>query len=201
MTADRLILLSKFLGSRFRDLARKEGRQGYPFRYFIDLQKTKYQLPVSLFCDGYKDHRHMIDIQGVARLGLSRTRELLTEIRAFPEHAEIYRIDWCVDIWDVSPWEVASTFLLLRARDCKMWREKGVTTFYPHFTRTREVRIYDRLTLMRKKRDPRAAMARRGDTLTRVEVQQNGQGVLHRNFRDKQKDSIETCSSEEFACG
>ena len=188
MPVDDLVLMSRFLSSKFRDLAREEGDQGFGYRYVIDLRDSPYQLPVKLYHDGFHDHINKIEFQGVARLGLSRTQEIAEEVLVFPQYSRIFRIDLCVDIWGISPWELAATSLFLHSQNYRVYRELGVTTFYPKFSKkTRIVRFYDRLARMRQLRDPCTALAKRGDSLTRVEVQLTASGVLHPNFRDIQE--------------
>src|ERR1700720_4289152 len=95
---DKLSLLSNKIEKEFLDLARAQGLARGGYKNFIDLRKTGYNLPVILHCNGRHNGIHKIEMVGVARLGLRRTRKILKLILGHLSAARIYRIDLCTDI-------------------------------------------------------------------------------------------------------
>src|SRR5260221_493762 len=77
---DKLILLSAKIEKVFLDLAREEVFVRYGYKNVIDLRQTRHKLPIILYCDGRHNGLHKIELVGVARLGLRRTRKILKMI-------------------------------------------------------------------------------------------------------------------------
>jgi integrase len=69
-------LLSNTIEKAFLDLAREERSARGGNGHVINLRQTRYNLPVVLYCDGRHNGIHKIELVGVARMGLRRTRKI-----------------------------------------------------------------------------------------------------------------------------
>jgi len=184
MPADKLILLCPWLRKSIRKLV-KEG--GFPigrYRNFLDLSKTDPSLPVRLSCGGSINNVNKIELNGVAKLGLTRTREIIESICGGTSRVKIYRIDWAVDILDISPSQLAASCRFQGIQSSAFFQSRLGTTYYPHRSKERTVLIYDKLKLLRSRHNPAANGYKQDQQLTRLEVQFRGKGVPIRSFDD-----------------
>jgi hypothetical protein len=182
--ADKVILLSRTIRSRYLQLAREKGERKGGYSRFIDLRKTPEKLPALLFCGGIHNGIHKLQFVGVAQLGLSRVREIASQIFGDLRFVRISRIDWCVDLWGISVLDFALYCRLTRAQNCKVVRSRSGISFYLGNSKQRVLLIYDRLARLQAIRDPLAEYYSTSDQITRVEVQLRGRGLPYRRLRD-----------------
>src|SRR6267143_2028903 len=107
MPADKLILLSDNLRSEFERLVKEKGHPKGKYSHFLDLRKTRFRLPVRIFCDGSFNGTNKLEFIRVARLGLSRIERIVKEICGNLLNPKIYRLDWAVGLLGKSPWDLA----------------------------------------------------------------------------------------------
>jgi hypothetical protein len=184
MPADALVLLSPDIIPEFQTLAEKKGKRIGGWARYLDLSETVFELPVRLFCRGIHDGTNKLQFVDVAELGLTRTREIAKTICKRLNSVTISRIDWCVDLWKISPIDLALYCRLGRARNCAFEKSHKGITFYPRRSRARSDLIYDRLARLRAIGDPLADYYTLGDKMTRVEVQMKGKGIPFRSFSE-----------------
>jgi hypothetical protein len=153
--ADKLILLSRHIEEKFLRLAKNQPPSGR-YSNFVDLQKTEFRYPVKLYCGGRFDERNKIEFVGVAKLGLSETSRIVESICGYSFFATIHRIDWAVDIMDISAWQFGLSCKIPHVQTSKFYKNRSGVSFYPHASRERTLLIYDRLSYLRSRHDPRA---------------------------------------------
>jgi hypothetical protein len=180
---DKLILLATFIADEFLQLARERGVRKWGYRYVINLLETSFALPLILFCDGLRDGRHKVEVLGVARLGLLRTRRLLRKVLGHLSGARIYRIDLCTDILGVPVHDLADMFSISRVQNIKIFRKRGAWSFYLQNSAHKTVVLYDKAKQLRATRNPAADMLGPNDQLSRIEVQLSGPAVPFRKIR------------------
>jgi hypothetical protein len=180
---DKLILLSGKIEKIFLDLAREAGFARYGYKNVIDLRQTRHELPIILHCDGRHDGIHKIELVGVARLGLRRTRKILKMILGHLSAARIYRIDLCTDISGLRVWDLAEVILASRSQNFRIFNNRSGVSFYLQNSAHKTILLYDKLKQLAAKGDPLADTFRRGEYLTRIEVQLKGRGVPFKKIR------------------
>jgi hypothetical protein len=180
---DKLILLSKTIDKTFLDLAREQGSARGGYKNVLDLHKTRYNLPVIIHCDGRHSGIHKIEVVGVSRLGLQRTRKLLKIILGHLSDARIYRIDLCADIPGLWVWDLAEAVFVSRTQNFKIYNSRRGASFYLQNSAHKTILLYDKVKQLEAKGDHLAATFRSGEYLTRIEVQLKGRGVPFREIR------------------
>lgn len=73
---------------------------------------------------------HKIELVGVARLGLRRTRKILKILLSHFSGARIYRIDLCTDIPGLWVWDLAGIAIVARSQNFKIYNNRAGATFY-----------------------------------------------------------------------
>jgi hypothetical protein len=180
---DKLIVLSPSIEDVFHDLARKQGVRKWGYGHVLDLRQTDHKLPIVLYCDGMSDGRHKMEVVGIARLGLRRTRKLLKKVLGHLSKARIYRIDLCVDLLGVSVWDLAAIFSVSRAQNYRIFRKRGAVSFYVQNSTNKTIVLYDKAREQLAKGNIWANMLQLGDDLTRVEVRLTGRAVPFKKIR------------------
>lgn len=181
---DKLIVLGSRIRRTVADIAVREGWPTTGYECCVDLRETELKLPVRLYYHGKRNGIHKAELIGVARLGLSLTRKILGELFSNLSELKIYRIDLCADVLGVSPWFFVANTRLPRSQNFALYRSRGAVSFYIEFSKQRKIVFYDRLRLLRKDGDALAAIFRRPDELTRIEVQLMGSAVPFKRFAD-----------------
>lgn len=182
--ADKVVLLSHFIESKYLKLAREKGKPTSGYSRFIDLRKTPEELPVLLYCGGIHNGIHKLQFVDVGHLGLSRTRKIAKTIFGDLRSVRIFRIDWCIDLWGYSALDVARYCRLARVQNCSVICSRSGITFYLRDSKEHVLLIYDRLDRLRSIRHPLAECCSSDDQVTRVEVQLRGRGLPFRRLRD-----------------
>jgi hypothetical protein len=177
MPVDKLVLLSEEIQPKLTRFALKKGKPRGGYAHFVDLQKSKFQLPVLLHCGGIYGGINKIEFTTVAKLDLRQTTDILKYICGSLHGLRIFRIDFAVDIQGISVWELASCCRVAHVQKSAFFRSRGGVSFYPHLSRERALLIYERLKRLRSRRDPLADSFRGINHLTRIEVQFRGKGV------------------------
>jgi hypothetical protein len=177
MPADKLILLSRNVTSKFEWAVKTKGRPKGKYSHFLDLQKTLYAQPVRLYLGGSFNGTNKLEFVRVATLGLSRVEQIVKDICGDLLGPIICRLDWAVDLSDNSAWDLAASCRVSGIQSSRFYCSRGCPSFYPHFSRDRTILIYDRLRRLRLKGEPLAQVFREDDQLTRIEVQFRGRGV------------------------
>lgn len=180
---DKLILLSDQVEAVFLYLAREQGSARGGYGHVIDLRQTRHQFPVILYCDGRHNGKHKIELVGVARLGLRRTREILKMILGHLSAALIYRIDLCTDILGLRVWDLAEVVFVSRSQNFKIYNNRGGVTFYLKGSAYKTILLYDKVKQLKAKGDPLADTFSPDEYLTRIEVQLKGRGVPFKKIR------------------
>jgi hypothetical protein len=180
---DKLDLLSDKIEEEFLNLAREEGSARGGYNHVLDFRQTRFKIPVIIFCDGRHSGIHKIEVVGVARLGLRRTRKILKMILGHLSAARIYRIDLCADISDLRVWDLAEVVLVSRSQNFKIYNNRGGVTFYLKNSANKTILLYDKVKQLTAKRDPLADTFSPGEYLTRIEVQLKGRGVPFKKIR------------------
>lgn len=181
---DKLILLSRRINSRFEELALDDGEKKGGYSGVIDLRETKYKIPARLHCRGYYNGIHKLEFIEVASLGLQRVLEITKIVFGSIEHAKICRIDLCVDICGKSVEFFVGNCLIPKVQNYKIFRSRGVISYYPQVSADRTTLFYNKLAELKAKQSPRTFEFEPRDTLTRIEVQLKGAGVLHKRLKD-----------------
>jgi hypothetical protein len=180
---DKLILLSNTIEKAFLDLTREEGSARGGYRYVLDFRQIRYKIPVIIYCDGRHSGIHKIEVVGVARMGLRRTRKILKMILGHLSAVRIYRIDLCTDIPGIWVWDLAEIVLVSRSQNFKIYNNRGGVTFYLQNSAHKTILLYDKVKQLTAKGDPLADTFGPGEYLTRVEVQLKGRGVPFKKIR------------------
>jgi hypothetical protein len=184
--ADRLELLSDHIEERFRTFAKIHGRAAGGYAYYVDLAKTKAKLPVRLYCDGRHTRINKIQFEDVAHLGRRMVRTIVREICGDLLHVKIYRLDLCVDI-GMPLLDLALYCRLARVHNCRIERSGPTFTFYLQYSKNRKILFYDKIAQLRSKHPSAADRFRKGENLTRVEVQLRASALPYRRFADIEK--------------
>jgi len=183
--ADKLILLSQVVKRSFRLLVEEQGHPKGGYRGFLDLSRTKLNLPVRLYCGGMRNGINKIEFIDVARLGLAQTEIIAKAIcGGLDQRVRISRIDWAVDILGLSAWDLAASCRVSGTQNSAFYRSRSGVSFYPHQSRKHAIPIYERLRHLRAKHNPLATVFLFDDHLTRFEIQLRGGGVPIRRFID-----------------
>jgi hypothetical protein len=180
---DKLILLCVSVAETFYQLAREKGVRRWGYGHVIDLRQTNYALPAILYCDGIHNGRHKIEIVDAGRVGRRRALKIIKRIAGNLSGVRICRIDFCVDLFGISVWDLARVCYIGRAQSYQIYRTRKGDTVYLQRTDARTVQIYDKGKLLRLRKHPRARMLRPGEHLTRIEVQLKGGGVPLKKLR------------------
>jgi hypothetical protein len=180
---DKLIVVSQGIQESFLDLAREEGSARYGYERVINLRRTRYKLPVILYCNGRYNSIHKIEIVGVAQLGLRRTRKILKMILGHLSAARIYRIDLCADIPGIWVWDLAEMILVSRSQNFRIYSNRGGASFYLQNSFDKTILLYDKAKQLAAKGEALAKPYRTGEHLTRIEVQLKGRGVPFKKIR------------------
>jgi hypothetical protein len=183
MPADKLVLLSsQSVAKHFRSLAQEKGDRKWGYAKVVDLRKTDAQLPVMLYCDGYLNGINKIHFIDVAHLGLTRVREIATEIFGNIDRLNISRIDWCVDL-GITLADLALYCRVARAQNCRHDRSRSGQTFYLKFSEACTIYMYDKLGQLKAIGDPIVRKFHVEAPWTRVEVQYKCGRVPVREFK------------------
>jgi hypothetical protein len=140
---DKLIVLSGSISEPFYELARQGGINKWGYKYVIDLRLPPNRLPAILFCEGIHNGRHKVVVVGVASLGRRRAVGIIRKITGHLSGVRIYRIDFCVDLFGVSVWDLARVCYIGRAQGYQIYRTRKGDTVYLQRTGARTVLIYD----------------------------------------------------------
>ncbi len=184
MPIDKLILLAPSIEKKFVELARRSGTRKGGYERFLDLQKSEFELPVRLYCMGFRDGTNKIELVDPATLGLSRTKEIVKLICGRWYRPTICRIDCAVDIIGIPAREVAACCRVSKVQTTGFFHSRGRVSIYPHLSKPRALLIYEKLKDLRAKHHPFADAFSDDECLTRFEVQFRGKGVPFRDFRD-----------------
>jgi hypothetical protein len=188
MPVDRLELICDRIKWPLLKLAREKGKPSGGYRYFLDLAKTEPKLPVKLYCDGRHSGIHKIQFEDVAHLGLTMVRKVTDEIFGNPHHVRIYRIDICADIYGMSLLDLALYCRVARAQNCCVERSRSGITFYLRYSKNFKILFYDKIAQLRSRQPSTADWFRKGEMLTRIEVQMRGRSALpYWRFADIEK--------------
>jgi hypothetical protein len=182
MPADKLILLSRNVTSKFACAVKTKGHPKGKYSHSLDLRKTAYALPVRLYWGGSFNGTNKLEFIRVATLGLSCVEEIVKNICGNLLEPKICRVDWAVDLLGMNPWDLAACCRVSGIQSCRLYHSRGGDSFYPHFSRDRALLIYEKLKRLRSQGDPLAEVFRKDDQLTRLEVQFRGKGVPIREF-------------------
>lgn len=183
MPIDKLEVLCKTITDDFWRIARRESSRG-GYAHFIDLNKTEFRLPVLLYCGGIYSGIHKIVFDRVSRLSLRRIKKILRLICGKLRRVKIYRIDWAIDIPGISAWGIHQHCRVSGVQKSAFFRSRLGDSFYPHFSHTRKILIYDKAS--QGKLDHTSASYKRSapDSRTRLEVQLSGTGLPFRKFTE-----------------
>jgi hypothetical protein len=180
---DKLILLSDKIDREFLNLAREQGSARGGYAHVMDLRQTRYDFPIVLYCDGRHNGKHKIEVVGVARLGLRRTRQILRIIVGHLSGARIYRVDLCTDIPGLWVWDLAEVVFVSRSQNFKIYNNRGGVTFYLQISAHKTIVLYDKIKQLAAKGDSIADAFRPSEYLTRIEVQLKSRGVPFKKIR------------------
>ncbi len=171
---DKLTVLCTQIRDRIRELVLKEGDREGGFERCLDLRDTKRKLPVRVYYNGRYNGINKAEVIGTAKLGLPRILKILEAI--FPDLADvrIYRIDFAIDLLGIP----VSFFLvnchIARVQNFRFYRSRRALSLYLKSSSLRTLLVYDKGRMLKQKKDPMARILRRGDCLTRVELQLKG---------------------------
>ncbi len=182
MPIDKLEVLCKTVTPELRRIVgRESGRNGYA--HFVDLNETDFRLPVLLYCGGTYNGVNKIVFDKVSRLSLRRIKTILRLICGKLRRAWIYRIDFALDLRHLSAWQLAGYCRVSRVQKSAFFRSRTGDSYYPQFSSTRKLLIYDKASKAQVDRNLTFKASSR-DRLTRVEVQLRGAGVPFRKFTE-----------------
>jgi hypothetical protein len=185
MPCDKLIFLSHHIRPSFLQRARKSPPGG-GYAHVVAENSADWDFPVRLHCDGSHNGIHKLEFVGVAKLGLTRTQEIAEEILGDISRVTIARIDLCVDL-QVPFRKLAQSVQIARVQNFAAYRSRLGSSIYPQRSNQKTILLYERLKLLRSRRDPWAEAFGRHEHLTRLEVQFRGKGVPIRRFVDIRK--------------
>lgn len=181
---DKLVLLCRLIKRNVETLALEDGSPGAGYERCIDLRGTKLKLPVKLFYRGHYNHINKIEVIGVAGLGLPLTQKILGTVVPDVNRLKIYRIDLCVDVLGLSPWFFVTNAQISRRQNYALYRSRGAVSYYLEFSKQRKIVFYDRLKLLRRKKNPLANIFAAEDRVTRIEFQLMGAAVPYKRFAE-----------------
>jgi hypothetical protein len=141
---DKLMLIGPRMRGIIVYLAQTHGVRDSRYKRRLDLRRTKLQLPAIVFYRGRRTGVHKLEILGVARLGLSKTQEVIAAV--FPGLAEprIVRVDFCVDFSGEPVCALASSLYAPGAQNVATYKGRGGDTVYVRRSRRKSVLVYDR---------------------------------------------------------
>lgn len=181
---EKLLVLTPSISGSWREYAVRNGQQRWGYRYVADLRKSRAELPVILYIGGLHDHKYAasgpvnkVEVVGVAKLGLRRTIEILERIIPDLSQAKMYRIDLAVDVTGTKVWDLAETCSVQHAQNFRIFRKKGVVSYYPQNSKRRTIVIYNKGYQLGLQQPP-------GQELTRFEIQLSGSGVPFKKVRN-----------------
>lgn len=187
MPVDRLELLSNGVKWPYLKLAKEKGKRSGGYHHFIDLPKTNAGPGVKLYCEGRYGGIHKIQFENVAHLGLRMVRKIAEEIFGDLKDVKIYRVDFCVDINGISQLDLALYCRVARAQNCCVLRSRSGVTFYLRYSKNFKLLFYDKIAQLRSRQPLTPEWFRKGELLTRVEVQLRGAALPFRRFADIEK--------------
>jgi hypothetical protein len=181
---DKLILLSDKIEEEFLTLAREKGYARGGFDHVVDLQRTQIKMPVILHCDGRYNGKHLVELVGVARLGLKQTQKLLEMVIGDISAARIFRIDFCADMPGIRVWDLAEIILVSRTQNFRIYHSRRGTSFYLQISAEKTIHLYEKVKQVAAKGNADAKLLyTAGEQVTRIEVQLKGRGVPFKEFR------------------
>jgi hypothetical protein len=166
MPADRLELLSHEIRPKYLQLAIDQGVRKGGYQSVVELP----ELSAVLHCRGYWNGIHKLVFRNVSHLGYTYCKNVAAEIFGQLANPTISRVDWCVDL-DIPLLDLALYCRLGRVQNCRTDRSRTGPTFYPSFSTTRTVLLYNKLRELESKHDPILKSYVVRGPLTRVEVQ------------------------------
>lgn len=182
MPVDKLILLSTRIERKFKKLAFK-GRPRGGYRYFTDLRRTKYRLAILLYYCGRFSGVSKLEVLEVGKLGFTRVWKIVKQICGSLWLVRIFRIDFAVDLPNVSAAELAAHCRVAGVQSSAIFRSRGGVSYYPYRSRHKTLLVYERKRRLLAMRDPLAQLYKRDAHLTRLEIQLRGKkGVPIRQF-------------------
>jgi hypothetical protein len=182
MSVDKLILLCPTVDPDFIELVMKEGLPKGKFKKCLDLRGTTHRLPVRLSCDGAYNKNKKVEFFDVAQLGLAYVEDTVRTICGSFTGVTVCRVDVCVDLLNLSPWDLAAACEVPGAKVSMFYRNSSGDSFYPQVSHDKTVLFYDKLRLARSRHDPFAKMFKFDDCMCRVELQFRGRGVAIKEF-------------------
>jgi hypothetical protein len=185
MPCDKLILLSHHIRAAILRRARQCPPAG-GYAHVVPANSEDWDIPVRVSCDGSHNGINKLEFVGVAKLGLTRTQEIAEEILGDISRVTMARIDLCVDL-EIPFQELAPSVHVARVQNFAAYRSRLGSSIYPQRSNQKTILIYERLRLLRSRRDPWAEAFGRREHLTRLEVQFRGKGVPIRRFVDIRK--------------
>jgi hypothetical protein len=127
---DKFTVLCVSIAALFYKLACEKGVRRWGYRHVLDLRQTNNALPVILYCDGVHDGRHKIEFVDVGRVGRQRVLEIIEQVTGGLSGVRIYRIDFCVDVFGISVWDLARICYVRRAQNFQIFRTRKGDTVY-----------------------------------------------------------------------
>jgi hypothetical protein len=163
---DKLVLITRNIKPSIEELIRNKNKPGGYYANSLDLSKTHLKLPVRIYLDGRYNHKSKIQIDGIAKLGLKGTKNILKRICDTGLWGlKINRIDLAVDLEDFDACELAECCRVRGAQKSVIYHSRTGDSFYIQYSFIRKILIYDK----------RAGIAR-------LEVQLRARGVPITNF-------------------
>ncbi len=167
MPADRLELLSHRIRTKYLDFAIDAGTRKGGYEYVVELPK----MSAVLHCRGQRDGVHKLVFRNVSHLGYTYCENVVQEVFGESSWVRISRVDWSVDLLGIPLLDFAFYLRLGRLQNCRIDRSRTGTTFYPRFSKSRTVLLYDKIAERKSKHDPIFVRYDVRGPLTRVEVQ------------------------------
>ena len=185
--ADKLVVLSPTIIERFQAIAEQEGVPTSGYMKRVNLGATsllEIPVPAVLYYKGKYTGAHKLSIENVANLGLTQTRNIICQVFGSEPDIRLLRLDWCLDIPDISVLDFALYCRLAGAQSCAFEKSRKGVTFYLRRSRQVSLLIYDRIARLRAIRDQSARYYSDSDRITRIEIQLKSKGLPFRMFSE-----------------
>jgi hypothetical protein len=167
MPADRLELLYPTVRPKYLDFATKKGVRKGGYAHVVELP----EMSLALHCSGYWNGINKAVFRDPAHLGYTFCGNAAREIFGQLANPRVSRVDWSVDIFGTPLLDLALYLRLGHLQNCRTDRSRSGPCFYPSFSTTRTVLLYDKKRQLEAKHDPILQSHIIPGPLTRVEVQ------------------------------
>jgi hypothetical protein len=174
---DKLEVLSPQINLDFETLALQEGHDAFRYDKWIDLRKTKFELPAILHFKHRPSGQHKLILVGVAKLGWTASKNIIERVFPVLEDVKIHRIDFCADFYGISVLSFAENLCLPGTSNFTVYKRREGVSYYLQSSPLRSLLAYDKA-----RSEQRFSNTLPNVDITRFEVQLRSKAIPFRSF-------------------